>query len=279
MGKDYINNTVDVAIWMICYNQAAFIGEAIESVMAQRTNFSFKLVIADDCSTDNTQEICENYVLKYPDQILYHRNKSNLGFSLNGQLNYERCYKISNKYIALLEGDDYWIDNEKLQKQYDLLEKPENQKFVICATNYVEFYEDKQVFSNNWAFFQGVHGKEMPKGSIFEIKDSDGWKTKTATVIFRKSALKVKKVLRYRLMVDSILIYELTKHGQKLFLNECTAAYRLQSQGNWSMKTYAEKKAITQKINDEIHRVNFFKEVFLKKIIKTCNRFANSNNL
>jgi glycosyltransferase involved in cell wall biosynthesis len=266
MGKDYINNNADVAVWMICFNQAAFIREAIESVMAQKTNFSFKLVIADDCSTDNTQEICENYVLKFPDKILYYRNKSNLGFSLNGQLNYERCYKISNKYIALLEGDDYWIDNEKLQKQYDLLESPLNQDYVICSTNYIEFYEDKKEFSEIWAYYQGINGIKKPRGSVFEIEKEDGWKTKTATVLFRKTALNLKKIFKYGLMVDSILIYELDKKGRKLFLNDLTAVYRLRKGGNWSLKTVEEKEIFTKRINAEIQRVNYMEEVIIKNI-------------
>jgi hypothetical protein len=66
-------------------------------------------------------------------------------------------------------------------------------------------------------------------------------------------------------MVDSILVYELRKHGQTLFLNECTAAYRLQKQGNWSMKSDEEKKLMTNKIHAEIRRVNYIKEVVIKK--------------
>jgi glycosyltransferase involved in cell wall biosynthesis len=276
MEKNYINNSADVAIWMVTFNHAEFIAQAIESVISQRTTFSYKLVIADDCSTDNTKEICKSYVLKFPDKILYYRNKTNLGSSLNGQLNYERCFKISRKYIALLEGDDFWIDNDKLQKQYDLLENPVNRAYVVCATNYIEFYQDKQKFSDNWAFFQGVHGREMIKGVQFELIDSDGWKTKTATILFRKNALKVRRILRYRLMVDSILVYELSKFGKKMFLNDCTAAYRLHDQGIWSLKSEDEKRAISKKINLEIKRVNFLEEVILKKIKK---RFGLFNNL
>jgi hypothetical protein len=69
-------------------------------------------------------------------------------------------------------------------------------------------------------------------------------------------------------MVDSILVYELCKYGKKLFLNDCTAVYRLQEQGNWSMKTEDEKKQFSNKINLEIIRVNFFKEFILKKTRK-----------
>ena len=275
MLKEYMVRTVDVAIGMVTYNQAEFVTQAIESVLMQRTNFTFRLIIADDFSTDNTQEICENYVLKYPDKISYFRNKENLGFSINGQINYERCYRIATKYIALLEGDDFWIDSLKLQKQYDLLENRDYKEFVICSTNYVEYFNDTKELNNQWAYFQGIYGREMPKGAVFEVSESDGWKSKTATNFFRREALKIKKLWKYKIMVDSILVYELSKQGKKLFLNDCTAAYRIQEKGAWSMKTQEEKNLITQEIKNEIRRVNYFEEVILKKLKKQIGRFNN----
>jgi glycosyltransferase involved in cell wall biosynthesis len=267
---------VEVAIGMVTFNQAEFISQAIESVLSQKTNFTFMLVIADDCSTDTTKEICEQYVLEFPDKVSYFRNEKNLGFSVNGQINYERCFNISTKYIALLEGDDFWIDDEKLQKQYNILENPQYKDFVICSTNYLEYFNDSNEFNNRWAYFQGIYGREMPRGAIFEINDSDGWKTKTATNFFRKNALKIRKIWRYKIMVDSILVYELSKQGKKIFLNECTAAYRIQPQGNWSMKSDEEKKLMTNKIHAEIRRVNYIKEVVIKKIKK---HFGFINNI
>jgi glycosyltransferase involved in cell wall biosynthesis len=258
----------DVVVGMITYNHGEYIEQAIESVLMQKTTFNFALIINDDCSSDKTQQICEGYQTRFPDRVFYHRNKVNLGFSKNGLLNYEQCYLKSHKYIALLEGDDFWLIDNKLQSQFDLLENEEYSDCVLCSTNYIEYFEDKMIFGSNWAYFNGVNDELKNKGDIFRLTKEDGWKTKTATNFFRKKGLKLSKLKRYNLLVDTILVYELNKNGKSLFFNNCTAAYRIQSQGNWGPKSTDEKKIISKRIFDEIKSKNFFNEVVIKKLKK-----------
>ena len=120
-----------VAVWMVTYNHEKFIEQAIKSVMMQQTDFDFKLFIGEDCSTDTTQELCIKLEKKYPKKINLVLNKENLGANKNGIKTYNRVAKSSAKYIAILEGDDYWTDVYKLQKQIDFLE--ENPKVSICG--------------------------------------------------------------------------------------------------------------------------------------------------
>lgn len=120
-----------VSVCMITYNHEKYIAQAIESVLSQKTNFSIELVIGEDASTDNTKSIIKKYELEYPTILKVRCNKYNLGMIKNLNKTLSEC---KAKYIALLEGDDYWVDNQKLQKQIDFL--IENKNVAICATNY-----------------------------------------------------------------------------------------------------------------------------------------------
>ena len=110
-----------VSVHMIPYNPEPYIRQAIEGVMMQKTDFEFELVIGEDCSQDRTREICFEYQKKYPDKIRvlwWHENVSKLGG------NDLRCRaRCRGEYIAYCEGDDYWIDPHKLQKQYELMKR------------------------------------------------------------------------------------------------------------------------------------------------------------
>lgn len=109
-----------VSIAMPVYNHELYIVKAIESALMQKTNFEFEIIIGDDCSTDKTHEILQSFKEKYPDKIKLILAENNQG-ALNNSYNiYKNC---SGKYIAMMEGDDYWIYEYKLQKQIDFLEQ------------------------------------------------------------------------------------------------------------------------------------------------------------
>ncbi len=120
-----------VAIFMVTYNHEKYIGQAIESVLMQKTNFSYKLFIGEDLSTDITREIVRKYELENPESIKVYYNDQNLGGMNNARQIYQACFASGAEYIAMLEGDDYWTDPLKLQKQVNFLEK--NNEFSCCA--------------------------------------------------------------------------------------------------------------------------------------------------
>ena len=126
-----------VSVHMITYNHEPYIRQAIEGVMMQKTDFEFELIIGEDASQDKTREICFEYQKKYPDKIRvlwWHENVSKLGG--NGRRVSARC---RGEYIAFCEGDDYWIDPLKLQKQVDVMRKYPNVGFCFCgATRYYQ---------------------------------------------------------------------------------------------------------------------------------------------
>ena len=128
-SEDFVNEPV-VSVCMITYNHADFIDQALESVLQQQVDFSFGIVIGDDASTDDTLEIIKRYQSKYPDKIEILQSTKNLG----GRINFIRTLQACRgKYIALLEGDDYWNDPLKMQKQVDFLES--HPQCALCFTN------------------------------------------------------------------------------------------------------------------------------------------------
>lgn len=122
-----------VSVDMITYLHAAYISEAIEGVLMQETNFEFELIIADDCSPDNTEAVVRVIINNHPKGhlIKYFRHENNVGMNANASFAINQC---TGKYIAICEGDDYWTDPLKLQKQVDFLEaKP---TYGLVCTNY-----------------------------------------------------------------------------------------------------------------------------------------------
>ena len=116
-----------LSVCIITFNHAAFIAKALDSVLMQRTTFEYNIVIGDDCSTDGTDKIVQEYHFRWPGKIapLYH--KENVGMSQNGKETLGRC---DGEYVAFLEGDDYWTDPDKLQLQVDYLDN--NPGCAIC---------------------------------------------------------------------------------------------------------------------------------------------------
>jgi len=116
-----------ISVLMITYNHEKFIAQAIESVLIQQVNFKYEIVIGEDCSTDRTKDIVVDYQEKYSDRIKLLSQEKNAGMHKNF---IDAYYSCRGKYIALLEGDDYWTDPHKLQKQVEFLEA--NPEYVIC---------------------------------------------------------------------------------------------------------------------------------------------------
>lgn len=132
-----MNNDITVSILMPTYNHEKYISKAIESVLAQKTDYLFELLIHDDCSTDRTLTIAETCAAKYPDKIRLFTETENQGLMKS----YKKLIEQSNgKYLAILESDDYWIDKNKLQLQTDFLEH--NPDYGIVAGDIITIDDD-----------------------------------------------------------------------------------------------------------------------------------------
>lgn len=121
-----------LTVILLTYNHAQTVAQAIDSILMQKTDFDYAIHILDDCSNDGTSELCEEYRSAWPDKILHFRNAENLGVERNLKQGFLR---VTSKYIAFLEGDDYWTDPAKLQLQVDMLEK--HPECTFCGHNVV----------------------------------------------------------------------------------------------------------------------------------------------
>jgi len=127
-------NSPLLSVCLITYNHADYIRDAIEGVLMQQASFPWELIIADDCSTDGTRNIVEEYANRYPRLIRLILQKTNVGAARNWM---DLITGVTSKYLAYCEGDDYWTDPRKLQKQVDFLEG--NPDYGLCYTRARQF--------------------------------------------------------------------------------------------------------------------------------------------
>ncbi len=219
-----------VSICCITYNHEKFIAASLDSMLMQETNFPFEIIIHDDCSTDNTATIVREYAEKFPhiiSTVLQIENQYSKGFSPFVPI-YE---KAVGKYVAMLEGDDYWRDDLKLQKQVDFLEK--NNDYVLSYSNSIVIDEDNQLVRK----IRNPSSKDYTRDQMLcgEVTIS------TNTVMFRKLDLGLEKK-KSVLGGDIILWHVLGRHGKSKYQEDIIySAYREHSGGVWSGLDYAEQ--------------------------------------
>lgn len=231
----------DICVSIICnaYNHEKYIKDALEGFIMQKTSFPFEVLIHDDASTDNTANIIHEYEKKYPKIIkpIYQtENQFSKGKGMVGKIQYAR---VKGKYIAICEGDDYWIDPYKLQKQYDALEA--HPEISICAT---AAYAIKANTKKTLYKIAPANCKTIIRAE--DIILGGGGYVATASLMYRSSINN--KIPKYRAYLN--LDYTLQIQGSipngMIFLNETTVAYRLLSDNSWTKK---QKNNVDKQIN------------------------------
>ena len=199
---------------MITYNHEKFITQAIDSVLMQNVNFDYNIVIGEDCSTDNTRKILLEYKNKYPDKFKLLLHDKNIGITQNMIETYKSC---EGEYIAMLEGDDYWIDKNKLQTQVNYLEN--NKDCVLC-------YTKVNRVSSDGKFLKSSNPEDRPTTGLKEIL-SRGWFMHTGTLLYRNNLIKKFPdfFFKYR-STDYMLHVLLATHGKIGFIDIVSSSYR-----------------------------------------------------
>jgi len=226
-----------VNIAMVTFNQERYIAQAIESVLAQETNFPYRLIIADDCSKDSTDEICRAYAVKYPSKISLTKNLVNLGLVIN----YKKVFDLCNaKYIAILEGDDYWTDQLKLQKQVDILES--DNKIGLVHTDHDTLHEDNKILYST----RKVHRVKIKNGYVFNYLIKKNF-IASVTTCFRKELFD--RYVDYDLFIKEKLVtidysiwMELSYHSKVYYIEESTAVYRVLKTSITNSSEFGEKE-------------------------------------
>lgn len=216
------NFTPLVTIRCITYNHEPYIRQCLEGFVMQKTNFRFEAIVHDDASTDGTAAIIREYAEKYPDIIKPIYEIENQYSKHDGSLDRIMDAHMRGKYIALCEGDDYWIDPLKLQKQVDFLE--EHPDYGLIYTNYKIFNLKKN------SFMQARWESKRLSGEVFD-KLLCGNFIATATVLMKAEAwLQSNKALQLYaqkwLMGDYPLWLETARNWKIKYLGDMTTVYR-----------------------------------------------------
>ncbi len=242
------NNKLVVAIQMITYNHEEYIAQAIESVMAQETTFDYKLIIAEDFSTDNTRNICKALKQKYPNKIDLILNEKNLGVFKNAIQIHEACYNSNATYVAIIEGDDYWTDNFKLQKQVDFLES--NKNYTVCFHNVKKLTvangEPDVIVNYNQTF------KDTYEFNDIIIENNIA----TVSVMYVNKIFDISVFDTVEPYDDFFHLLNLEK-GKAKFFEDTMAVYRIHKGGTWSSRKIEEKYLVNIHIRKMI--LNYFK--------------------
>jgi glycosyltransferase involved in cell wall biosynthesis len=214
-----------LSVCLITYNHASFIRQAIDSVLAQKVDFRYELIIADDYSQDETRNIILEYKEKYPDIIRLIFQTSNVGPAKNW---FDLLRAPRGKYIAYFEGDDYWTDPYKLQQQVDFLEA--NDDFSMCFTNAYYDTGDVQPGREPRLYSQVMAPKVYSLNDILIYN-----MVPTATVLYRAN-FKLPDWF-FSLPYGDWGLHILSAHkGKVYYLNKVTAAYRVHDMGLFSSK-------------------------------------------
>jgi glycosyltransferase involved in cell wall biosynthesis len=247
-----------VSISTITYNHAPYIRQCLDGFLMQETNFKFEVLIHDDASTDGTEEIIRAYEAKYPDIIkpLYEKeNQWQKGRRGSAVFNFPRA---QGKYIALCEGDDYWTDPLKLQKQVDFLE--ENKEYSICSHN-AKISDDS---GNLIRYFNG--NNIIPETTNAEFILANKWYMPTASIVFRKKNLTVPAWLLKVKNLDYAMQLLLTANGEKAYyLQEIMSVYRLHDNGY--SNTFKKISSLQKSLSDINIYYNKFTQGRYKELI------------
>lgn len=215
------NNPPMVSITCIAYNHEKYISQAIDSFLIQETDFPFEIIIHDDASTDNTQEIIKHYAKKYPNLIRTILQKENhwLGKGINATTTIV-WPSAKGKYIAWCEGDDYWTDPLKLQKQVDFLEGHESYSGIHSKVAYIDKDNNHLGYSDRvQPNFESISFGELVQKNVIH----------TCSFLFKKESLLYGDKYLWEITPefhDIYLFLGVALKGRIKYLNEHTATYR-----------------------------------------------------
>lgn len=250
---------ITVSVVMITYAQEKYIEQAIESVLMQKTNFVIELIIGDDHPLDNTEKIVANIIETHPKGhlIKYTRHKINKGIVGNMVWTMQ---KAKGEYIALCEGDDYWTDPNKLQKQIDFMKTYEDIVFSFHGASMLYENGEKGTFYKSKHFLDKTI---IPKKYFIEM---GGGSFSTASVMIkRKLVLEFPNFFIKSKVGDLPLALMAIAAGEIGYIEDIMCSYRVRSEGSWSKNN---SDTLSQ-----INHIKFVENLIEQFNIETNNRF------
>ncbi len=257
---------------MITYNHQDYIAQAIKSILSQITNFDFELIISNDCSTDNSHEVISKVIESNNKsvKIKYFNHIKNLGIHEN----FKHVHSMATgEYMAICEGDDYWVDDCKLQKQIDFLDKYKD--YSLCYTRFKTFYEKTKAFALD---LNEEHFINNETAIEFNFKTlQKGWHIGNQTLVFRNSHFDYSVYLKYESVRDIHVLTHLLKNGKGKCLNFIGAVYRVHPSGIHSSATVYEGFKKGYECHKEIYLNNKGNQILKGRYLHSFQNFIRAN--
>lgn len=244
------SNEIVVSVIVMAYNHEAYISQCLNSILSQNTNFSFEIILGEDNSSDKTRKICVEFAEKHSEIIkLFLRSRKDVIYingNPTGRFNFVESLKACNgKYIAICDGDDYWTDPLKLQKQVDFLEA--NEEYVI-AYHDVSIINSEGVLINESktpkALQKDFTNKELIKSDIFICLMS---------IVFRNVVKTLPKDFLNVSNADVFLTSYLGQFGHGKYFENIGGMYRVHEGGVWSALDDKSKQKSKIKTFHQLH--------------------------
>ncbi|GAA4019922.1 glycosyltransferase [Hymenobacter fastidiosus] len=243
-----------VSVCCITYNHEKFLRQAIDSALMQQTKFEVEIVIGEDCSTDSTRDIVLDYQQRFPGRVKALLPKANLGIMGNLMATLAAC---TGDYIALLEGDDYWTDPQKLAVQLATLEA--HPECALCIHDAEMFSDEVIVFANQEQMTSRLYSEQFPQmmsaarpvisqEEIIQL----GWGIPTASMFFRRSALQMPQWFSGVYSGDYTLQLLITQHGSIYYVPRVMSRYRVHT-GSITMMAVHSLSMINKRIFELQH--------------------------
>lgn len=258
-----MKNNVSVSICCITYNQEKYIRKTLEGFVNQKTNFEYEILIHDDCSTDGTVEIIKEFEKKYPKIIkpIYQKeNQHSKGIKIFNTFLFP---KVKGKYIAICEGDDYWIDNNKIQKQFEIMEKNESCSLCTHIVHCINEAGEKMYLTFPSEGISNLINTDIitAENFFYNILKKSIIPFQTSSFFFRSKFISEYLMENFFHEVKDVgdmpLLWYILNKGSIYFLNEEMSCYRKNSVGSWSNKFINDDN---YKISHYYDLVNFFEK-------------------
>lgn len=221
-----MNDQIMVSVICNAYNHEKYIARTLDGFVMQQTDFPFEILVHDDASTDKTADIIREYEAKYPQLIkpIYQKeNQYSKKLSVSREFQYPR---VQGKYIAFCEGDDYWTDSRKLQKQVNALEA--HPEADICAHRVAASRDEKIV--------RCYPGETDAHFTAEQVILGGGEFVGTNTLMFRTSLLGSRYDFIRMFSLDYVMQISGSLRGGMLYLGDCMSVYRQMTAGSWTAR-------------------------------------------
>ncbi len=234
-----------LSIILMTYNQEQYIRTCLDSIFMQEHAGETELIVADDCSTDNTLSIIREYSNRSSFPFVFLPNEKNLGFVKN----YQRAFAACNgDYIAVMEGDDYWTNPGRLVAHIAFLEQ--HRECVMSMNRYISFDQNAGAYSvtawNSPEDYQYITTQQMASGNRLG---------NLSACVFRKSEIDKIRPDLYELVVSDWMIgMVLGQYGLLAILKEPMSVYRVHGGGQWSKMTKQEQTDSLIRIIDQYNQ-------------------------